>query len=209
MSDLNQILPGAVWMAYHPWWSRATFHYSDGNKIGVRDMYTSRGRAHTVHIECKPHPALILAPGDENNMGYLVCYFSSCKSNPTDEINRKRLPDWKFNKSADTFMFCTAPCYCHRDFLIKSMNVVIPGVTLQFVKSFLKRACQLHSTQSWKPILLGSLEPYIEADKIETVRSAVMQLIDSYACNAAITDTHQPQDESDDESYDAVFNTSN
>lgn len=170
--------PGEVWWAYHPWLSRVEFLNKDGSKVSTRDLF--RDRPSHVHIECKPHPALILAPGDEKCRGYLVCYFSS-HSSPNDEIPRRPLKGVRIaNNDNDSCAFSLAPCYCDDEFIWGSKPIrTADGGTFELVKGILKRACQVQSTQDWTCFNFREIESDIPADRIEDVRTCVRELIDA------------------------------
>jgi len=169
--------PGEVWWAVHPWLSRVEFWNKDGSKVTTRDL--SLARPSHVHIECKPHPALILAPGDEKGRGYLVCYLSG-QCCPDDEIPRIPLKGVRINDAKDSYAFSLAPCYCDDEFIWGSRPIITMDVgALEMVKGVLKRACLLHSTQNWSCFGFREIEPDIPADRIEDVRECVRKLIDS------------------------------
>jgi len=174
--------PGEVWMAYHPWLSRVEFWNKDGSKVTTRSLYYDKP-SH-VHIECKKHPALILAPGDEKRRGYLVCYLSG-QSYPDDQIPRRPLNGVtittdEFGEPTRSFAFSLAPCYCDDEFIWgqKPIGTVDLGA-LEMVKGILKRACQLHSAQDWSCFGFREIEPDIPADRVEDVRACVRELIDA------------------------------
>jgi hypothetical protein len=169
--------PGEVWWAYHPWLNRVEFWNKDGSKVTTRILF--RDRPSHVHIECKPHPALILAPGDEKGRGYLVCYLSGHCS-PEDEIPRRPLKGVRITDAKDSYAFSLAPCYCDDEFIWGSRPIRTTDVgALEMVKGILKRACLLHSTQDWSCFNFREIEPDIPADRVEDVRACMRQLIDA------------------------------
>ena len=147
MND-RQKRPGEIWWAYHPWLSRVEFWNKDGSKVITRSLY--RDRPSQVRIDCKPHPALILAPGDENRRGYLVCYLSS-HSKPQDEIQRRLLNGVTISDTKANYAFSMAPCYCDDDFIWGSFPIkTADSGMLELVKGILKRSSLLLSTQNWE-----------------------------------------------------------
>lgn len=174
----NPVLrPGEVWWAYHPWLSRVEFWNRDGSKVVTRSLY--RDKPSHVHISCKPHPALILAPGDEKGRGYLVCYLSG-QSFPDDEIPRRQLKGFKISDTKDTYVFCMAPCYCDSDFIwgVQPILNADRGM-LELVKGILKRSCLLMGGQSWEAFGFDEIEQVIAAEQIDDVRAHVRALLDA------------------------------
>jgi hypothetical protein len=169
--------PGEVWWAYHPWLSRVEFWNKDGSKVTTRSM--QHDKPSHVHIACKPHPALILAPGDEKGRGYLVCYLSG-QSLHEDEIPRRLLKGVRLNDVKDTYAFSMAPCYCDGDFIWGShpLQTADRGM-LELVKGILKRSCRLMGGQSWEAFGFDEIEPEIAADQIDEVRAGVRELLDA------------------------------
>jgi hypothetical protein len=191
--------PGEVWWAYHPWLSRVEFWNKDGTKVTTRSL--KHDRPSHVHIECKPHPALILAPGDEKGRGYLVCYLSR-QSSPHDEIPRRPLKGVTITKDAtgepiSSFVFSLAPCYCDDGFIWNNKPIRTVDIgALEMVKGILKRACRLQSEQDWKPFDFRELESDIPEDQVENVRACVRELIDAIRHAAAampLEETRQMQ----------------
>lgn len=173
--------PGEVWWAFHPWLSRVEFWNKDGSKVTTRSLNSKPSH---VHIECKPHPALILAPGDEMGRGYLVCYLSS-HSDPRDSIPRLPLKGVTISKNENgghvpNFAFAMAPCYCDDEFIWGSQPITaVEAGALELVKGILKRSCQLFANQSWARFGFNEVESEIPLERVEEVRLYVRALIDA------------------------------
>lgn len=175
MSDSKLKCPGEVWWADHPWLSRVEF-WRWNEKITPHQ--TNRNRPTHVRMECKSHPVLILAPGDEENRGYLVCYLSS-QSLKHDVIKRYKLGK-VISQEKDSYFFCMAPCYCSDEFIWgKSPLTSLPSGGFEFVKGYLKRACRAQPSQTWECFDVKALEEEVPQDKIEEVRACIRMLIDA------------------------------
>jgi hypothetical protein len=207
MNDQSPVKrPGEVWWAYHPWLSRVEFWNKNGSKVTTRSLHYDNP-SH-VHIECKKHPALILAPGDEKGRGYLVCYLSG-QSDPDDPIPRRPLNGVtittdKFGKPIPSFVFSLAPCYCDDEFIWgqKPIRTVHAGA-LDMVKGILKRACLLYSNQNWSGFSFRDIEPDIPVNRIEDVRTCVRELIDAIRhVETPLPEIRAPVDRADSESQD-------
>jgi hypothetical protein len=174
--------PGEVWWTYHPWLSRVEFWDKGGSKMTTRTL--RHDMPSHVHIPCKPHPALILAPGDENNLGYLVCYFSS-HSKSDDEIQRRKLNGVKITDDKDTFLFSMAPCYCLDEFIWgREPMKILDDNALELIKGVLKRACRLQASQNWTCFDFHDLKAEFALDKVEEVRRWVRELMDAIRISA-------------------------
>ena len=182
--------PGQIWMAIHPWSEKIRYHFKDGRPASTPSMFKGE-RPCRVSVEFKRHPAIILSPGDEGCKGYLVCYLSS-RSSDHDPIPRRRLGGVNLRASVDSedtaakesFLFCTAPCYCPDEFFSSEpFPDRIESPMFDLLRGYLMRACQLMDNQRWEVLALADLVPADSTAEHERLRQAIRDLL-AVVCNA-------------------------
>lgn len=111
-STLN-ISVGDVWWAWQPWFTHDKVHIEEKTSIpGVEGI---------AHIPIKKHPALILTRGDDQEHGWLVCFFSSNPSSSKQHLTKEPIGD-VFNKGKISYLVNTAPQYCPKCFFVARMK---------------------------------------------------------------------------------------
>ncbi len=169
--------PGEFWWACHPWFSRARFLCSSGHDITIKSLQQENARY--VRMEIKPHPVLILGPGDESLNGYLVCYLSSRKK-ADDPIKRRSIGTIAVtHERKEAFVFSMAPCYCNDEFIWTRIRTAEPPV-MDLVRGVLKWACRLASEQRWDCFTFEDIAPTLAMENLEPIRAALRDVFDAF-----------------------------
>ena len=111
-STLN-ISVGDVWWVWQPWFTH--------DKVIIEEKSSIPGVGGIAHIPINKHPALILTRGDDQEHGWLVCFFSSKPSSSNQHPTKERIGD-VFNTGKVSYLVNTAPQYCPKCFFVARLK---------------------------------------------------------------------------------------
>lgn len=117
-------VPGEVWWAWQPWFTHSTAEIIEKNDSSKRGVYCPPEAGGVAVVPVNRHPALILARGDEHELGWLVCYFSTKPDSSKKHVSKIEVPWDAFNRESKNFLCVTAPQYCPNLFL-KNQNRLV------------------------------------------------------------------------------------
>lgn len=110
-SPRRKITPGEVWWAWQLWFTH--------DKANIEERAAHADHQGVAHIPVNRHPALILSQGDDKELGWLVCFFSTKPG--TSKHPAKVLLGDVFDNGAANYLVNTAPQYCPSLFLVAPM----------------------------------------------------------------------------------------
>lgn len=116
--------PGEVWYAWQPFFTHDKAIVHEKGAHDNRGIDIPRDVDGVAVVPVNRHPALILARGDERELGWLVCYFSTKPDSSKKHIPKTAVPWDAFNRDKSNYFCVSAPQYCPNLFFKKQNRLV-------------------------------------------------------------------------------------